>query len=336
MLDDTTVTPAQALFQLSAGFIPARAIYVAAKLGIADLLVEGPMNARDLAARVAAEPDALFRVLRLLTAVGVLEQHQSDRFALAELGHALRKDSPQSIRDYLLLWHESFYPIYTNIMHRMHGGSAQLSTFGKSVFEMVQSDSGFAEIFYNGLANRARTDIAALIEAFDFSRARVVADIGGGNGGLLFAILSRYERLSGILFDIPPAIALAKASTAAIPHRCEFVVGDFFKAVPAGADIYLLKLVLHDWGDEETLRILTRCRDAVVPDSRLLVIEGLIGAPNVLTQTSLTDLNMMLGADTGRERTEAEFATLFERTGFKLRRTISTRSALHILEAVPV
>jgi len=336
MLDETSTTSTQALLQLSAGFIPARAVYVAAKLCIADLLVEGPMDARDLADRVGADPDALFRVLRLLAAVGVLKQCQSGRFTLTELGHALRRDSPESIRDYVLLWHESFYPIYTNIMHRMCGGSAQLSTFGKSAFEMVRSDPGFAEIFYNGLANRARIDIAALMDALDFSQTRVVADIGGGNGGLLFAILSRYERLSGILFDIPPAIALAEANAALLSHRCEFIVGDFFKAVPAGADLYLLKLVLHDWGDDDALRILARCRDAMMPDSRLLVIEGLIGAPNALTQTMLTDLNMMLGADTGRERTEAEFATLFERTGFKLRRTIATRSALYILEAVPV
>jgi O-methyltransferase domain/Dimerisation domain len=326
-------TPAQSILQLSLGFISARAIYVAARLGIADLMRDGPTSAGELAEKVSVDADALFRIMRLLAGVGVLKQSETNRFSLTGLGETLRTDSPQSVTDYVILYHEAIYPVFSNIMHRMRTGeSALLKTFGKSVFDMTRSDPEFAAMFHMGLASRAKGDIAALIEAYDFSEAGKIADIGGGAGALLSAILSRHPNLSGILFDIAPAIESAKSGSGGPLPRCEFVVGDFFEQVPGGADIYLLKLVLHDWGDDDVKRILTRCREAMRPKSRLLIIEGLIGPPNELTMTNLVDMTMLLAGE-NRERTETEFAALLERTGLKLQRAIPTNSSLHILEA---
>jgi hypothetical protein len=329
------MTPAQSMNQLCFGFISARAIYVAAKLGIADQIRDGAKKADELAQNMAVNSDALFRVMRLLAAIGVLEQSATDKFSLTQLGDTLRSDSPQSVRDYVILQHELTFPAFVNVLDVVRTGkSAHLKTFGKPVFELIQSDEEFAKMFYRGLAGRAKIDVASIIEAYDFSYSKKVADIGGGNGGLLSAVLSRHAQLSGILFDIAPAIDEAMAGRGGPLPRCELVVGDFFERVPKGADTYLLKLVLHDWGNDDACRILKRCCDAMGSGDRLLIIEGLIGSPNKLTVTSFVDLTMMT-AYSGRERTEAEYATLLEQSGLTLRRTISTSSALQILEAIP-
>jgi hypothetical protein len=329
------MTAARALVQLSTGFITARAIYVAAKLGIADLLDEGPRCASELAERLAVNADALFRILRLLASAGILKQSELDRFDLAELGEPLRTASPQSMRDYIILFHEFQYPAFTNIMHQLSTGeTANLKTFGQPIFSLVQSNPEFARVFFAGLASRAKIDIAAVMDAYDFSQARQIADIGGGNGGMLSAILSRHPQLSGILFDLAPAIAEARAGRGGALPRCTFTVGNFFEQIPAGADIYLLKLVLHDWEDEDAARILKNCRSAMRPDSRLVIVEGLLGEADGLAMTDLGDLVMLLSLS-GRERTEAEFRSLLQRTGFELRQKIPTKADVYILEAEP-
>jgi O-methyltransferase domain/Dimerisation domain len=329
------MTPAQSMNQLCFGFISARAVYAAAKLGIADQIRDGAKKADELAQNMAVNSDALFRVMRLLAAIGVLEQSETGQFSLTQLGDTLRSDSPQSVRDYVILQHELTFPAFLNVLDVVRTGkSAHLKTFGKPVFELIQSDEEFAKMFYRGLASRAKIDVATIIDAYDFSYSKKVADIGGGNGGLLSAILSHNVQLFGVLFDIAPAIEEARAGRGGPLPRCQFIAGDFFEHVPACADTYLLKLVLHDWGNDDACRILKRCRDAMRSGDRLLVIEGLIGSPNKLTLTNFVDLTMMT-AYSGRERTEGEFAALLEQSSLKLRRTISTSSALQILEAVP-
>jgi hypothetical protein len=327
------LTPSQSIRQLSLGFISARAIYVAARLGIADLMRDGPKSAEEMADKISVDADGLFRIMRLLAGVGILKQSETNQFSLTSIGETLRTDSPQSEKDYIIMYHELIYPAFSNIMHQMRTGeSAFLKTFGKNFYDMTRSDPELATVFHKGLASRAKIDTAALIEAYDFSEVRKVADIGGGAGALLSAILSRYANLSGILYDIAPAIESARAGHGGPLPRCELIVGDFFKHVPGGADLLLLKMVLDDWGDDDAVRILTRCREAMSPASRLLIIQGLIGPPNELTITNFVDLNMLLLGSRG-ERTENELTTLLERADLKLRRTIATNSALHILES---
>ena len=329
------MTAARALIQLSTGFITARAVYVAAKLGIADLLDDGPRHAIELAEKLAVNHDALFRIMRLLARAGVLMQSEPDVFALTNLGEPLKATSSHSMRDYIILFHEFQYPAFTNIMHQLSTGeSANLKTFGQPIFDLVQSEKELARVFFSGLASRAIIDVAAVMDAYDFSHAKQIADIGGGNGGMLSAILLHYPQLSGILFDLAPAITEASTGSGGALPRCTLTVGNFFERVPTGADIYLLKLVLHDWDDEDAARILKNCRDAMHPDSRLLIIEGLLGETDALTMTDLGDLVMLLSLS-GRERTEADFKTILQRTGFSLRKKIPTKADIYVLEAEP-
>jgi hypothetical protein len=329
------MTALRTLLHLSTGFIAARAVYAAAKLGIADRLSEQPRSAKDLAEELAVDRDALFRILRLLASAGILKQSGLDQFELTEVGEPLKSASPQSMRDYIILFHEFQYPAFTNIMHQLSTGeSANLKTFGRPIFDLVKSDQEFARIFFAGLASRARIDIAAVMDDYDFSKAKKIVDIGGGDGGMLSAILLHYPHLAGELFDLEPAIAEARSGRGGALPRCTFSIGNFFERVPAGADIYLLKLVLHDWEDKDASRILKNCRSAMGADSRLLIVEGLLGEGDTLTATDLGDLVMMLSLS-GRERTEAEFKYLLQTAGFKLRRKIPTKADVYILEAEP-
>ncbi len=326
-------SPAQTAIQIAFGFINARALYVAAKLGVADHLKDGPKTAIELAAALSVKADALYRIMRVLAASGVFVLDQDDRFSLNEIGDTLRAASAQSVRDYVIFYHECVYPSFAHIVSTVRTGeSGQVKAFGKRAFEMVQMDPAFAAVLYAGLASRAKLDIAALMAAYDFSDAEIVADIGGGNGGVLSAILGRYPNVSGLLFDLAPAIEAAKAGKGGPLPGCKFVVGNFFDAVPTGADVYILKLVLHDWNDDDVYRILTRCRNAMRSTSRLLIIEGLVEPHDEMSLTTLTDITMLINVG-GRERTQVEFEVLVERAGLKLQKTIPTESALYILEA---
>ena len=327
------ISPAQAAIQVALGFINARALYVAAKLGVADHLKDGPKTAVELAAALSVKADALYRIMRVLAASGVFELDSHDKFSLNEIGDTLRAASAQSVRDYVIMYHEIGYPPFDHIVSTVRTGeSGQIKAYGKTAFEMVQTDPAFAAAIYAGLASRAKLDIAALMAAYDFSDAEIVADIGGGNGGLLSALLARYPNTSGLLFDLAPAIDAAKAGKGGPLPRCEFVVGDFFDEVPTGADIYILKLVLHDWENDKAERILNRCRNAMSPTSRALIIEGLVGPPGEMSLTTLVDITMLNNLG-GRERTQAEFERLVERAGLKMRKIFPTESALYILEA---
>jgi hypothetical protein len=326
------ISPAQTAIQVAFGFISARALYVAAKLGVADHLKDSPKSAVELATALSVQPDALYRIMRVLAASGVFVLDRNDRFSLNEIGDTLRATSAQSVRDYVIMYHEYVYPPFDHIVSTVRTGeSGRLKASGKTTFEMVKTDPAFAAAIYAGLASRAKLDIAALMAAYDFSDAEIVADIGGGNGGLLSAILARCPNLSGLLFDLAPAIDAAKAGKGGPLPRCEFVVGNFFDAVPTGADVYILKLVLHDWQDDYVERILVRCRNAMSSTSRLLIIEGLVGPPDEMSLTTLVDITMLINVG-GRERTQAQFEKLLDRAGLKLQKAIPTESALYILE----
>jgi hypothetical protein len=335
-MGEQELTPAQSMIRLVLGFIPARAIYVAAKLGITDFMATGSHSVHDLAQQVDVDGGALDRVLRILAGIGVLHESDEHRFSLTPLGETLRRDATPSVRDYVLLYHEIQYKNLVNTLHSVRTGQpAFAETFGTACFPFLQSNPEASAIFHVGLASRARIDIAALLEAYDFSAARRIVDVGGGNGALLSAILTRFAHVTGVLFDLAPAIAAATAGLGGPLPRCECLVGDFFTEVPAGADLYILKLVLHDWSDADALKILRRCRAAMTNSSRLVVIEGLIGPPNALSLTHLMDL-VMLVTFAGVERTEGEYAAVMAQAGLRLGRTIPTPSDLYVLEAFPV
>jgi len=325
----------QQMMRLSLGFVSSRAIYVAAKLGIADLIGDGAKTAQKLAQEADVDPDALYRIMRLLSGLNIFHQDHENRFSVTSLGDTLRENSAQSLRDHIIFTGEGSYRTMVNILQGVSTGeSVYAETFGKPIFEHLQEDPDMANLFHAGLRSRSNIENAALLEAFDFTGAKKVVDIGGGSGSLISAILSKFEHLEGVLFDRPPAIEAARRDTEGQIPRYEMVAGDFFEEVPGNADTYILKLVLHDWSDEEAVKILETCRKAVRDDAKVLIIEGLVGPPNKLTNSNLTDL-IMLVATGGHERTEEEFRAIIQRSGFEYRQAIPTSSSLFILDTVP-
>ena len=334
--DHLVVDQSQDIIRLFQGFLPARAIYVVAKLGIADHLAGGSKTSDELAAATGADPGALYRIMRLLAGVGVFHEEAGRNFSLLPLGETLRSDIPNSVRDFIFLHHDLIYHSWSEIMTAVEGkGTGAQAVFGKPLFEYLKENPDKAAIFHSALDNRSRRETAAIMDAYDFSACGRIVDVGCGNGAFMSQIQSRNDGVSAILFDRPEVITSAKSGAGGPLRACEFIAGDFFESVPGGGDTYVLKQILHDWLDDDALRILKSCRAAMSSGTRLLVVEALIGAPNQFTFTHLLDM-AMLGMTGGLERTKEEFGFLFEKAGFRLERAVETMAPPCVLEAVPV
>lgn len=331
------ISASQEMIRLFMGFIPARAIYVAAKLGIADELQKAPRSAEELASRLGVNSDALFRILRTLSGIGVFHQDEQDRFSLTPLGETLCSDSPQSVRDYALLYHSEYlYESFKDMSDSVEDGKPVFDKrYGKPIFPYMRENPEMGAVLQAGLGARTRIETGAAIEAYDFSICHRVVDVGGGNGSFLSAIVTAYDHVTGILFDQEPAIEAAKSGRGGPLPRCDLVVGDFFENVPKGADTYVVKLVFNDWNDEQCIRILKNIRAAVADNGRLLIVEALVGTPNQPSLSHFTDLTYLV-VTTGRVRTKNHFESLLKMAGFRLDREIKTASQLSYLEACPV
>ncbi len=326
----------QEMIRLFQGFISARAVFVVAKLGIADKLVAGGRTAEELATALDVNAEALYRVLRLLSGAGVFHQDEKGLFFLTSLGETLRTDSPNSVRDYALLYHEDvIHEGLNDLLGVVRTGEPAFDRIhGQSLFQYLRENPEDGVTLQKGLASRTRFEIEAAMEAYDFSDCRLIVDAGGGSGSFLSAILTKYDQTSGILFDQEPAIEAAKAGQGGPLPRCELVVGDFFESVPPGADTYIFKLALYDWNDDQVLQILINCRKAILAKGKLLVVEALIDKPNVPALAYNNDMTY-LTVTTGQVRTKDEFAYLFGLAGFDLNRVIPSASQLMYLEANP-
>jgi hypothetical protein len=333
--------PGVILYQLAVGHYVSRALHLAAKLGIADLLASGPREASELASASGTHAPSLRRVLRLLVSVGVFDEQADGRFLSTPLGEALRSDVPFSSRASVMLfagvgiqdsWKELEYCVRTGQpAFRKH------SPDGDAFSNM---DAEQAKVFDEAMATFAPATAAAIAAAYDFSRIGTLVDVGGGNGALLIGILGAHPHLRGIVFDRPEPAERArkKVHEAGLASRCEVVAGDFFASVPAGGDAYLLKHVIHDWPDEQATAILGQCRAAMKPGARLLIAEG-IYPPRVDRSlesrgAAANDVNMLVVAG-GRQRSEAEFRSLYAAAGFELTRIVETPARLSLLEGVP-
>src|SRR6266568_6553997 len=301
--------PQEALLRLMTGPWIAQAIFVAAKLGIADLVGEEPRPSGKLAAASGVDAQSLHRVLRALASVGVFAEDNEGRFELTPMAGYLRSQVPCSLRAYAIMLGEQWHwRCWGEILHSVRTGKTAFEhIFGKSVFEHYAEHPEAARISIEGLASRSAQENAAIRGAYDFSRARTLIDVGGGQGTLLLSLLAREPHLTGILLDRPQVIASAKPLLDRSEHtdRVTAVGGDFFETVPAGGDIYLLKKVLHDWDDARAIAILKVCRAAIGRAGRLLVLEPVIAEGNAPGFAKLLDLLMLVYAG-GRERSEAE------------------------------
>ncbi len=326
---DQSLSYSRSMTHLIMGYIPTRAIYVAAKLGLADHIGEAGATAQDLAHKLNVDPDALYRIMRVLGGLGVLREAEAGQFFVTQFGEVLRTDSHCSIRAYAIYSHEFVYPELSNIMRAVQTGKPVIEDH----FEYLHANPELESVFHSAMSARGRIDTAAVIGAYDFSKCGIVADIGGGNGAFLSGLLAAHEQISGLLFDQESAIEAAKSGRGGLLPRCSFIAGDFFESIPPGADTYVLKRVLDDWGDDEVARILTNCRSAMKSNARLLIIDPLIGSPNEQAPGHLYDM-IFLALMTGRIRTADEYSTLLARAQFRLQRIVPTESDVSLLEAV--
>jgi O-methyltransferase domain/Dimerisation domain len=311
---------AAALLRMIWGLHISRAVYLAAELGIADLLAAGPRTAAALARATRTDETALYRVLRLLAALGVLTESEPRSFGLTVLGDRLRSDVPASMRNWAMLADTLGFGAHEPILEATRTGRTGTEiAYGMTTMQQVRADAQRAARFDAAMSERTAALAPGLAATCDFSGIRVIADIGGGQGTLLAAILRRHSHLRGILFDVADVARRAGPvlHDAGVAGRCEIIAGDFFAGVPQGADGYILANVLHDWDDNRAVQILQACRHAMSPGGRVLIAERLIPEdPHDAVPVLLSDLNMLLLSG-GQERTNTEYATLLAAAGLR-------------------
>lgn len=317
----------------------AQAIATAAALGIADALAVGPMSVAELASHCDAKPDALYRLLRTLAGHGIFAEDSEGHFALTDGAQPLRRDVPDSLCPLLagefpaLVW-KTFGELEAAVRT---GDVAFERAHGAGFFDYLAAHPQANASFDQAMALVAATEHPLIAASYDFTRFGTIADVGGGQGGLLAAILSQHDGVRGLLFDQPQVIdAPLELQKAGVLDRCELIAGDFFAAVPPGADLYLLKRILHDWDDTQALAILRTVRAGVGNSGRLAVIDAVMQPGNAPDPNKDLDLNIM-ALTGGRERTAADFAALFDAAGFELETILPLPppATLSIVEARP-
>jgi hypothetical protein len=332
------IPPPVAMLQLIAGFWVSRAIYIAAKLGIANLLKDGPRRSEELAAATGTHAPSLYRVLRALASVGVFAEDDQGRFALTPLGATLQTGVPGSLRAYAtMMLGEEKYPAWGNMLHSVQTGEIAFDhLFGMNVWQYRAQHPREAQIFDEAMADLTAVATGAILASYDFSPIGTLVDVGGGNGGLMAALLKANPRMKGILFDAPHVVAGARRRMEAegLTERCEILAGDFLASAPSGGDTYVLKNIIVDWDEERSLGILRNCHRAMTAQGKLLIIEPVILPGTEHSFRKFTDL-VMLVMNGGRVRTEAEHRALLAAAGFRLTRLIPTPSEMSVIEAVP-
>ncbi len=331
-------SPHMRLRELTQGFLIMQALYVTAELGIADLLAEGPQTSDELAAATGAHPRSLYRVLRALSSKGVFTEVEPSRFGLTDLGRCLHTGGKGSLRSWFRIHGRLIYPAAGNLLYGVRTGqSAFEQTFGASLFDYLADHPDDSALFNAAMTERSWPMVDATVAAYDFSRFQRIVDVGGGQGVLLTAILQTYPTTTGVLFDLPHVAKEARTAIeqASLAGRCEIAGGDFFDAAPAGGDAYLLAAIIHDWEDDQATRILGNCRQAMVSNGRLLLIERVVPSGDEPDPSKLMDLVMLVGPG-GQERTQAEYDTLLANAGFHLSRIVPTSSYANVIEAIPV
>jgi hypothetical protein len=302
--------PPMRVFFLSQGTIISTSLSLAAELGIADHLVDGPRSSEELAQATSTHPRSLYRLLRVLCSFDVFTEIQPDSFAQTLLSECLRTGVPGSLRSWLRM-------IGLKNRQQMHGEALHSIKTGEPVFERVAGMEFFdhlaahpdeGEIFNQAMNDMGQGVAAAVVGAYDFSGIGKIIDVGGGHGTLIAAILQKYPEMTGILFDSPHVAERSRESiaSAGLAQRCEVVGGDFFKSIPSGCDAYLLRWIIHDWDREHAVTILRNCRQAMGERSRLLLIEMVLPAGNEFHPGKLMDY-IMLTFMGGQERTGEEY-----------------------------
>ncbi|MBP3082784.1 methyltransferase [Mycolicibacterium fortuitum] len=338
-LHQRAVPAPAAMLEMILGAWVAQGITVAAQLGVADALVAGPLHPEELARRVEADPDALDRLMRALVSEGVFRRTRDGRYALNALGDTLRKDAPVSIAGMAkFVGSPQHREHWSHLADAVRTGEAVIPKLrGKGAFDYMGSEPELGAIFNDAMTSVSELAIAPVVAAYDFTRFGTIADVGGGHGRLLAAVLTAAPTARGLLYDLPQVVEGAPAilDKYDVAERVQVVSGSFFDSVPAGADAYLLKNIIHDWPDEEALVILRNIRAAAVPGNTLLLVEGVIPDHDREFLGKWTDMEMLIGI-AARERNEEQYRKLYQQAGFRLTRVVETASPFSVVEGVAV
>jgi hypothetical protein len=319
--------------QLIRGYWTTQAIFVAAELGIADLLADGPKRPRELADKAEVRSDMLYRVLRALASIGIFAEDDEGRFRLTPLAETLRGESGQ--RAYARLHGRELYQSWAKLLQAMQTGEPGfVKAFGMPAFDYFSKNPDRGAVFDKAMTGHHGSEADPMLDVYDFSGFQVLIDVGGGNGGLLMAILNRHDHMEGVLFDLPGVVERARGliDSSGVRERCRIVGGNFLESVPRGGDAYLLRHVVHDWRDEDAKVILRNCRNAMKQDGRVLVVEIVVPAGNDPSFAKWMDLMMITYG--GKERSEKQYRELFASAGLQLTRVVPTAAGISVVEGV--
>ena len=326
------------MHQLACGAWVAQAVSVFARLGIADVLSAGPRDAVQIAASVGAHPPTVYRLLRALADHEVVTELEGRRFALAALGETLRRDVPGSCAGMLTMIGSRFQTsAWADLYESVRTGEPAFArVFGVGFFDYMREHPDDAAIFNAAMSEVSEVFVSTTVPLYDFGRFPTIVDVGGGHGRLLAEILEAHPGVRGVLFDLPDVVSGAGANLARFGDRCQVVGGDFFESVPSGGDAYVLSNVIHDWGDQQAVAILRTCRAAMGRSATLLLMQGVLSDhPRPDPLLKILDIEMLVSADGGRQRTRGEFAKLLEQAGLRLA-GVTPGPVVSVVEAVPV
>jgi ubiquinone/menaquinone biosynthesis C-methylase UbiE len=330
----TELPPHAQLMQFILGKWISKPIYVAAELGIADILADGPKSVEDLACMSDTHPTSLYRLLRALAAVGIFSETNDGCFELTPMAECLKTGIMRSVA---LMFHSDWHDkAWDNLLYGVKTGEAAFDyAYGMPLFDWFKENPSAAKIYNEANALKAASSHRVIVDAYDFSGINTLSDIGGGTGALMAEILNAYPSMHGVVADIASVVRQAKTEIQArgVDARCTCVDCDFFNEIPAGSDAYLMSHILHDWNDIQCQTILGNCHKAMQPGTRLLIVEAVIPAGNEFSIGKLLDLEVFVMGG-GRERTEVEFRNLLESCGFQLSQVIPTEESISVLEAV--
>jgi|KBSMisStandDraft_5_1062788.scaffolds.fasta_scaffold348063_1 hypothetical protein len=325
------------LNRLMLGVAVSRAICTVAELGVADHIADRTaVPVATLAQKTGTHERSLHRVLRLLASRGLFRETSPGAFEHTPLSFALREDAEGSYRAGARMFHR-FFPAWDALDHSIRTGAPGFDrAFGSPLFDFVMANPAVGPLLDAGMSSFHGYETAAMLDAYDFSGVKTLADIGGGNGSLLTGALKRYPAMRGILFDLGHVVGRAQTNlrAAGLAERCEVIEGSFFETVPSGADAYLFRHIIHDWTDEQSLQILGHCRRAIPSDGRLLLVECVVPAGNDPSASKDFDITMMTFPG-GMERTEPEFKALLDQAGFALTSVTPTSTMVSVVEARP-
>ncbi|MFI5152254.1 MAG: methyltransferase [Chitinophagales bacterium] len=321
--------------QMIFGCVITQAIHVAAKLNIADLLaVHGPMDCSALAKASGAHEESLYRLMRALASAGIFSVGENGKFSMTPLAEHLRADNPESSKAMAIAIGNVFYKAYDELLYSVQTGDGGFKkAFDVPVFEYLSNHPEDGRTFDRMMTDIHGGETEPMVNTYDFSAFTTIVDVGGGNGEVISAVLNKNPGAKGILFDLPDVIERSrdKIMARAMGDRCKIVPGNFFESVPK-ADAYILRHIVHDWSDDDTVTILSNCRKSMNPGGKVLVVEAAIQPGNEPSPFKMLDLSMLLVG--GKERTREQFQKVFANAGLKLNRVVPFQEDLSVVEGV--